>query len=1007
MKKIFILILLINGLVANAQIGGGWDWAINTGSFSQSIKHLSYQSNGDILIGGSLLGTNYLGGTTVTVPDSYSNVGTMFFLGKIVNGTATVVYSINNVNISWDCVTTDSSGNYYVGGGINTTTAIDLGNGVTMSGFLNTYIAKFNSNGIAQWAKTFDLGSTTGSASKTITRLAVSKFGNIFFTGLNPNMPSTAGVTTNMPLYKLDIAGNIQWFKNSIKSNVVTSNNTITTNYTDKFVDDEENVHLFLNTAGNTLLFDGETIVAPVLNTFGSTTYAHHLSYNSMGVKRFVYSYRGAVGNFYVDRASGNITFGWSQVSDPNPNGFVNLPLVPFSPAPVYANYFKGIVSFDKNENRINAKDFSGISNNPFRLIDPIFFIPLANGKLLLTQSFTGNAFARVIGTDYIYPIDAANAASAIIETDANWDYAKMIVGGKAPLGEPLLIAAQGSTYAMVASFGVAPPALPTTTYGTTTLNGFNAVSNFTTAYGVYSTSLNRLDVAFVQTKSANFPTATTTTWLGNSTNWNTPTNWTNGVPTAGLKALFNSGTTNSPTTFNTPTAGILQVNTGGVVTLPATLTVSGGIKNDGTIKINNAGFFQGFGATEFKGNGSVEFLGTAAASFYYANTFTNNLILNSPFATYYNLTIGGVTFNAGAGSFNLVNKTLSITDPSPTSITGTSPTSYFYGGILKRAVNSTGNYEFAVGSSTSFQSTTINANNLAGVSTISTSHTAGAVSGTLPNTSYNGVSINQALNGGWFTISPNAQPTSGSYNVTLQLLGSTNTIASPNRYAVIKRDDNATGWAVQGNYVLPTVSGSTVTATANGLTSFSDFAIGIGASTLPITLTSFTAKALNTTAILNWSTATEYNNKGYAVQHSTDGTNFITIAFVNSRGNSVNNTNYTYVHNSPVDGKNYYRLQAQDYDGKTTLSPIEMVNIKNTNYDLNIFPNPTSGLINIVSFNKIASIELINKVGSIVKKYNAPQISISMNDLPNGIYILKSILKSGEVINQKIILEK
>ena len=213
MKKIYTLILVINGLIANAQIGGGWDWAINTGSFSQAIKHLSYQPNGDILIGGSLVGSNYLGGTTVTIPDISSFTGTMFFLGKIVNGTTTVVYSINNVNISWDCVTTDSSGNYYVGGGINTASPIDLGNGVTISGFLNTYIAKFNSNGIAQWAKTFDLGSTTGTASKTISRLAVSKFGNIYFTGVNPNMPSGAGLATNMPLYKLDVSGNILWFK--------------------------------------------------------------------------------------------------------------------------------------------------------------------------------------------------------------------------------------------------------------------------------------------------------------------------------------------------------------------------------------------------------------------------------------------------------------------------------------------------------------------------------------------------------------------------------------------------------------------------------------------------------------------------------------------------------------------------------------------------------------------------------------------------------------------------
>lgn len=45
----------------------------------------------------------------------------------------------------------------------------------------------------------------------------------------------------------------------------------------------------------------------------------------------------------------------------------------------------------------------------------------------------------------------------------------------------------------------------------------------------------------------------------------------------------------------------------------------------------------------------------------------------------------------------------------------------------------------------------------------------------------------------------------------------------------MIKRDDGTSAWSVSGNYTLASVNNGMVTARNNGLTSFSDFAIGIG----------------------------------------------------------------------------------------------------------------------------------------------------------------------------------
>ena len=190
-------------------------------------------------------------------------------------------------------------------------------------------------------------------------------------------------------------------------------------------------------------------------------------------------------------------------------------------------------------------------------------------------------------------------------------------------------------------------------------------------------------------------------------------------------------------------------------------------------------------------------------------------------------------------------------------------------------------------------------------------------------------------------------------------------------------------------------------------VSTFGEFWIHTGQFGLPITLTSFTAKPINTATLLNWNTATEYNNKGFNVEHSSDGIAFTNIAFVKGKGNNLNNTTYSYIHNNPVVGKNYYRLQAVDYNGKETVSPIVIVNLKNISYSLSIFPNPTTGIVNIINSSKITSLELLNITGASVKKYTTIQPIINLTYLPNGTYILRATLADGRVVNEKVVLEK
>lgn len=116
---------------------------------------------------------------------------------------------------------------------------------------------------------------------------------------------------------------------------------------------------------------------------------------------------------------------------------------------------------------------------------------------------------------------------------------------------------------------------------------------------------------------------------------------------------------------------------------------------------------------------------------------------------------------------------------------------------------------------------------------------------------------------------------------------------------------------------------------------------------TLPISLTSFTAKPIDKTILLNWKTASEINNKSFEIQRSADGEAFTTITTVNGAINSDTEKSYSFTDENPFAGTNYYKLVQFDLDGKSTSKTITVdskletaqvfVSTTNSSVDLNI----------------------------------------------------------------------
>ncbi len=93
--------------------------------------------------------------------------------------------------------------------------------------------------------------------------------------------------------------------------------------------------------------------------------------------------------------------------------------------------------------------------------------------------------------------------------------------------------------------------------------------------------------------------------------------------------------------------------------------------------------------------------------------------------------------------------------------------------------------------------------------------------------------------------------------------------------------------------------------------------------SNLPVTLTGFSVVATAGGHRVQWTTEGEENNAAFYVAHSTDGVNWKDLARLPGNGTTAERKTYTYLHERPTVGDNYYRLRQEDYDGTLTTSAV------------------------------------------------------------------------------------
>ncbi|GMU87751.1 MAG: hypothetical protein AMXMBFR48_29920 [Ignavibacteriales bacterium] len=177
----------------------------------------------------------------------------------------------------------------------------------------------------------------------------------------------------------------------------------------------------------------------------------------------------------------------------------------------------------------------------------------------------------------------------------------------------------------------------------------------------------------------------------------------------------------------------------------------------------------------------------------------------------------------------------------------------------------------------------------------------------------------------------------------------------------------------------------------------------------VPVELTSFTGSVNGNTALLEWVTATEVNNKGFRIERRRENSSWNQVSYINGRGNSTEINRYEFTESGLETGVYYYRLVQEDYNGTgKTYDAIEVEISRPDVFSLNQnYPNPFNPSTSIsfslpVRGNVVLDIysSLGEKVATLVNEIREAgyhQVSFDAGRLTSGTYIYTIRVSAGE----------
>ena len=483
-------------------------------------------------------------------------------------------------------------------------------------------------------------------------------------------------------------------------------------------------------------------------------------------------------------------------------------------------------------------------------------------------------------------------------------------------------------------------------------------------------------------------------TGTGPSPDWLDCQNWASGtLPTAATDVTVAAGTT-IPELNGPATVGTLRVQPGAQLTLgsAAVLTVSGDWLNEGSTVLDAQS------QVVFAGSQPQQVSGGAFGRVEVNNAAGLNLLSDASSATSLTLTAG--LLNTGAFQWQHQN-------PAAGSLSGGGATSYV-AGTLRRALLSggTATYAFPVGNAGQYAPLELLSNQLTGPSQLTarfgpkTDSDQGLSCADLsPALSYQAVHP-----AGLWTLTPDQQPSGGSYALRAGLAPFWG--LRDNTFGLLKRPEASTAAAdwTTGGGTLPAndAPGRRVLdgyALRSGLTSFSQFGLGLTAALapLPVTLTSFQATVQGPDARLTWTTAQEAGISAYELERSADGQRFERVGSVPAlAGTSVHRYAFTDVGAARVGPLLYYRLRILDA-GTAAYGAVIALHFAGAAPDLQVWPTLFGQELHVAgtaSLTGPVQFALLDARGAVVHRQklvlSPDPATIHLPDLPAGLYLVQ-----------------
>ena len=163
----------------------------------------------------------------------------------------------------------------------------------------------------------------------------------------------------------------------------------------------------------------------------------------------------------------------------------------------------------------------------------------------------------------------------------------------------------------------------------------------------------------------------------------------------------------------------------------------------------------------------------------------------------------------------------------------------------------------------------------------------------------------------------------------------------------------------------------------------------------------------------VDWTTAQpETDQYLYTVHHSTNSIDWTPVTTMMGHHDATKPNQYSFLHQTPVAGKNFYRVKRTNSGGLESTSPVRSIDLDVTLAgSISINPNPVYDVLivkNVAGYDGDVTIQIVSTGGAVLHTLVIPAgklhyEELSVKNLPSGLYMARIHLPDGEVRTVKI----